>query len=1074
MAFRFGGVSAIVVISPDCMNSLVSFVFDCIGAFSAALQVLFFGVARGSSDLTAALLSATCLLVIMACHDMLVARDRWRRALRSVFVPFAVLFAGQFLVVHLGSKVVPLRQDRIEPVEDKCYRTTLPKDLADPFSGSEWMLMSSRSRLSPQQWYLADPRMHRVEYRVRVLRAGGGRYHLNGRTLTFSMPDGTDPRSGGSIVSVVRERGWQRVVRTVLLLGYIAWAVWLALGRVLPLLRGAFTLLRRERLLLAVVCGFALFYGGHQWRFLSQDERMQMVTSRDDDGYMLARLNEAVQLKTMDPQLLNNNAYGAIAFYPFALPSFLAGHAGLTPSVECLNAWVRGLKLLVSLGALVAVWLLGAGRFGRAAALAAVLLLATNIGFLSYSSFPFYPDVLMALLSTLSLHYLLKLRDGWDVRAFSLALVFAAMSVSIKFLTFLLFPFIIFIGAAALWREHQGRRSEQFVALAWCGVLAGVLCVAVFFLCNPYLAYNIEWMVPNYKMCGNYYSAESSQIVANIAATLSNWIEICYRHGSDASDLVLADIAILATLVIWIRHRTSATADRQTSSLSVTATAAGGAGVLLLFALLSQLYLVRSVTLTSMIDRRLLLPVYPIFYLLAAWGVVQLFRSVGGTRLWSKVILATLIGAASLMLVVTPRLSIAMDFFRHFGRVPETSDVSAWLSDAGVPKEARIMTSLQSCFPAKFRQLVDGIWNPATLRSLFFQRSALPDIFFEDEGYYDQFFSNETRKRGFNTQGQNVLFEEGSEFYRLLRTNQLTPFVLVAEGWETVATHALSATSTRFRAYVNPHAFSENLAARAIMTITDSAGRRVTDRLTAMQPGALSVEWPSPVSAGVVYLSVREPDCEALRLRIEDAGGHEEVLPTEMLGAVAGQSTERYLRLEPSRDVRKITVLSAESMPSGAGKVTSLRIHPPVPLGLNPTRYYFEIHDEAGNGSTVENLIAWRHATHTGFRITPQHSSTFVLTPKIKCDVAGTCIVLDDAPPGASTARCTYIFKDGKQSSLEGVEKRTVSPAHVYFKFDCPAGQTVDRIECQISTTADATVRQVQVQANPVVEEAGK
>ena len=179
------------------------------------------------------------------------------------------------------------------------------------------------------------------------------------------------------------------------------------------------------------------------------------------------------------------------------------------------------------------------------------------------------------------------------------------------------------------------------------------------------------------------------------------------------------------------------------------------------------------------------------------------------------------------------------------------------------------------------------------------------------------------------------------------------------------------------------------------------------------------------------------------------------------------------LRLKPPRDIVKLSVVSDDGTLAAASQLNALHVLPPAPVGLNATRYCFEICDEAGDGAGVDNLISWRPSSHPGLRITPQRAAKFVLKPRIKCDVTSTSIVLDDVPAGASTARCTYVFKDGTQSQLEGVERRTVSPTHVYFSFDCPAGKSVDHIECQVSTTADATLRQVHVDASPTPQEAG-
>ncbi|MBX7210630.1 MAG: hypothetical protein K1X78_20145 [Verrucomicrobiaceae bacterium] len=1053
------------------MNSLVSLVFDCIGWCSAALQAVFFGLARGNADAEAALVSATCLLAIMACHDVLQGRITAGRAVRMIVVPVLVLLTVQLLAVHLGSRVTTLSRERIRPVEAGCFSATVPGDVAASLAKNEWTLVCARGRLSPQQWFLADPRMRQVEYQSRVIRKQGGRYHLNGRTITFSVPDGADPTTGGCTVRVVRPRTWMLVLRGIMCAGFLCRASWLAARRAGPSLRQACAALRREKLLLGALAGFGLFFGAHQWRFIAQDSRMQMVTSRDDDGYMFARLEKAAELKTMDPLALGNKAYGAIAFYPFALPSFLAGHAGATPSVHFLNAWSRGLKLLVSLGALAAVWQLGAGRFGRPAALAAVLLLATNQGFLAYSSYPFYPDVLMAFFATLALHHMLKLRTGWDARAFSCAILFAAASVSVKFITFLLFPFILAIGAAALWKHEDLSPRERATAFVTCALTAGMMSVAVFFLCNPFLAYNIEWTVPNYKLCGNYYSAETPQIVAGAAATIRTWIEICYRNGRDAADLVMAALALAATPVIWLASRMRRNQAQTAAESRRMEADAESAALLVVFAVLFQLYLLRTVTLGSAIDWRLLLPVYPVFYLAAAWSIGLLFRPrpvANGQRL-GRMAFACVVGAAALALI-TPRLGLAAEFFRSFGRPPEKPEVAAWLDRAGVPQDALVMTSLQSWIPPKFGRVLDGVWHPRDLREMIYKRSALPAVFIEDESYFDQYFSGTAGGRGFNTTHQQDLHDDGAAFYGRLRAGRLTPWVLAATGSEVVATNALSPASTKFRAYVNPFILSENLAARASIVVAHAGDRQAVDALTPRLSGELSWEWHDAVTAGFIHLTATEPENEALSLRLEDAQGHVEMLPVTGPGDSIEQSAQRFLRVDPPRDIRRITIVPAGGdAASGPRLVRDLHVYPPAPIGLNVTSHCFDIRDTAGTDK-VRDLIAWQPASHAGVPVTPRSPLQLVLTPRARCDVERTSIIFDAAALEACAAHCTYVFEDGSRADVAAAGSRVLQPACVCLAFDCPPGKTVTRIECRVTSTADVKLRQIHVRANPKPE----
>lgn len=1047
-----------------CMNALVSLAFDLIGRASSALGAFFPVLADGNTDIAAALVSATCLLCILSCHDLLASRMKVAEAVRRVGLPLAALFVALAVLAHAGSVQKRLKPHRITE-EKGAWRITLPDEWVNKMKAGDWHLIYGCNRLSLQQWILSDPRLTPAPSRTRVLNGERGQYHLRERLLIFSTPDGSDPRSGAIRVSIVETRPWLRWARVVLCAGYVSWALWLVGARLRPVFRGICGLLLRERLLLGATAGFFLFFGAHQWRFLDDDDRMQMVTSRDDDGYMFARLAKAAELKTMDPLRLENHAYGAISFYPFAFPAFVAGHAGLKPSVELLNLWTRGLKLVFSTGALLAVWLLGAGRFGRAAAFAAMVLLGTNIGFLSYSSYPFYPDVLMAMLAALSLHQMLKLCAGWNPRAFSLAAILAAMSVSLKFITFLLFPLLLFTACLALWRDHPLDRRTRFRTLVGAFIVAGMLSVAVFFLCNPYLDYNLQWIVPNYKMCGNYYSTGTSQIVAGAAATPSIWIDSCYRYESESSDLFLAVLAMASVLGWWVW--------RLAARQAAPGPALEHGGILLFFALLFQLYLFKTVTLTTAIDRRLLLPVYPIFYLLAVWGVVRLARppgEVASRSKWCRGVIATVASIAAVVLM-TPRLAITKEFFLNFGREPETLEVSAWLDATEMPDETPLVTSLQSWFPPRYRKLSDGLWRPQNLRTLFYQTAAPPGVFFEDELYYDLFYSRTVGARGFNTQQQQELYDDGSRFYHKLRSNRLVPFVLAAEGRETFATNTLAPDTTRFRAYVNPDTVSEDLSSAATIVVASPEGARVVDGLSPSLLGGVSFEWPSPVSARLMHLITTSASCEPLRLRMEDPAGRVEELAVEGPEGPEQPARHRFLKLEPPRDIRRVWVVLEDGRPCDAGKISLLRVHPPVPVGLNVTRQSFELETASEMREAAEGLIAWRAAKWPGLKLQPQKRFEFVLTPKEEAGVSSVWIAFDAVPTGTCSARCTFVFSDGTRRELDGIERRSLPAGRVYFRFVLPEVRNVTRIECEAQSGVAATLRQVWVESNPQLGE---
>ncbi len=997
------------------MNTLVSFAFDAVGLLSALLDALCHGVARGSTDLTALLITTACLLVIIGCHDLLVHRRLFPIAARRVFKITGIILLACIFAIQLGCKVTTLGPSRIKPAKERAHRVTLPQYLADQLASSSWLLVSADSRLAPQMWLLADWRMRPVSSITKVS-AAPGRYHLKGNNLYLSHP-----KSGEAALRIIRERAWLVALRVIAAVSFFAWTLWLLARRVVPRLRVIGAQMLRDRALMLMPAGFALFFGAHQWRFIHQDERAQMVTSRDDDGYMLERLREIAVHKTMDPWQLDNKAYGSIAFHPYAILPFIAAHTGWTPPVWLLNTTVRGMKLIISLIALAAVWLLGTRHLGRTPALWAVALTGTNVGFLTYSSYPFYPDVMMALFSTLSLAFTLDLVTRWSARSFFLAVVFAAMSAAIKFLTALLLPFIAITAIIALWREHREKPGRTLGALLWHGAAAAVLGIAVFFFCNPFPGYNIEWIVPNYKSAGELYSATTSHMVSGAAATFTDWKRLGYSAGRDLTDLIAAVLSAFIALVI---------AARMILKRASTDAVMVKAGLLALFALVFQAWLFKSITLVEGIDQRLLLPVLPLVFLITVWGIdtwiIQL-------KPRPFILVAALVPLAL-------RLENMSDFFKHFGRLPATSPVSDWLSAAAVPEHARIVTGLRSYFPPQYKQLYDGIWQPEPMRRWLYESYSIPSVYVENEAAFENYFSPAVRARGFASPAQDRMHAAGRDFYATLRCNEMTPLMLMQTGEEIVASNlATHPAVARFRAYANPYAFATNLA---------------------QSPAGTRQQWPAPVTVGIVHAAVTDPASAPVHARIENADGQTETLSMAPLGDEPQASRQRWLQLDPPRDVRSITLVSADGAQLDPKAVRELMIHPPVPIGMNSTRHYFSI-------SSDDALIAWRPMSHPGVAIKAAQPKEIALVHKSDCHVTGLTLVLDAAPAGSCVARCTFLFAGGTRAEVQGAEHRSLSPDFVYFTSSCPPGKTVTRIECVIISTADATLRQIHVRATP-------
>ena len=1040
------------------MSALVSFCFDVVAWLSALLNGVFLPLARGDSDLAAMLVCASCLVIVCVCHDFFVgsgSRFDMRKLAKRILIALLV-FVG---TLHIGTQVTKLPPSKIKRSEGLAFRVSLPEKEVGQLEASQWLVISSKSAFSPKRWLLADPWMQRAPSVTLIENYGGGAWRMRSRNLYFSSPDGSDATRDGVTYRIVRERAWLPRVRGAVCVFCLFVSLAMLIRRVGPGLRSAWQVSWREKLLLSCLLAFAVYFGAHQSRFLPQDDRQQRISSRFDDGYMLERLFQAAELKTMDPLRLDNKAYGAIGFYPFAILPYAASHFGLRPNLEWLNATVRGLKLVFSLGALAAVWLLGARHFSKGVGVAAFVLLATNLGFLSYSSFPFYPDVLMAGLSTMSLVFLLDLVSRWSPRSFFATVAFAALSVSVKFLTFLLFPFIFVVSAVALWRVYRHQRQSFWRELLRNWTLAGVLCVAVFFVCNPYLRYNVEWMVPNYKMCGSYYSAETPNFVAGARATFSTWLSTSYSAGRDMVEIVSLIVAALAGTFVLLRLTLSCAA-RGHERFRWPGGVLSSATVIILVGTVFQLYLLRSMTLAESIDQRLVLPLYPLIYLIAAWCVLSGINSLPVRSQKTAAILC----AAGVAGFAVPRLQNVGDFYRLFGQAPTSTPVSTWLAAADVPAESWIVNGLQSYIPSLYKDVSAGMWLPKDVNHVIRRMGALPTVYIEDESGFEANFSSAVRDRGINSTIQQKLHEDGARIYGALHRGEFGPYEIAAWGEEPVGLNAIVHTSRKFRLYANPLAFATNLATQSELKLS-SRGREVpVTTLPSSAAGSLVMRWNQPITAGAIHITTIKKPCPPLQARLERLDGTSVTIPIPAIGSPDPDVTQRIASLNPALDIRSLTLLGEDGTLYGADQIAAVRVHPPVPFALNTTRFFFDPMD-GSNANALKELMAWRPSETATVKVEPSHPLTFQLARKVSCGVSAVSLVLDDAPAGDVRTDCTFHFADGTQHAVDANESRSLLPPHVYFQVACPDGKPVERIECRVTSRRGAKLRQVHVQA---------
>lgn len=1020
---------------------IVDRVFDGVAASSAALENLAWFLAGEDQDRIAMLVVAACCMLVAVCHQMLARGGRVWQCARWFVIPTASLLAGQALLLHLGASRSFMEPGRIEKKQGLAFRYQIKKDMADKAASWDRWVCRAPGLFSLERAFVSSRDMREAKSIQHVADRGGGLYRIRDGGLWFSTPDGMDPRSGRARFYLVCDRPWRQPLSAGLGIAYVFSGIGLAGWRLGPGVRRLIASLFRDWRFAALAGAFLVYFGAHQMRFLHQDHRMQLVTSRDDDGYMMGRLMQAAELKTMDPNVVGNVAYASIGYFPFAALPCAAGHLGLPVSIEALNLHVRGLKILISLGMLAAVWLMAKRHFGTATAVFAVAVLMTNQGFLQYSSYPFYPDILMAAASTAAVSFTLVLAGRWNDRAFFLAVFFAAFSVSIKFITFLLFPLLAVVAAVSMWRECGGqwRSAARFAALR--AAIALVLCLAVYFLLNPHLRYNYETLVPSWKDFYGYYAIETPFLVAGAAATISTWITSCYAAGADRLEAILVFFAVASALTAAVvlaagkRVRPSSLfagwlPDRARSLVIIGS-----------LCVLFQLYLFSAVTLPESIDARMVMPILPLVCMAAA----SLPAAILPRLKFPRAAMWVAIAAAAWLL--WPRLDNLREFYRHFGRVPDESPLADFLADIQAPPSQGILTSLQAYIPAKFTTVTDGEWQTAKVASRLFREASLPALFIEDEAYYNQFFSDAAAGRGFHTALQKKMHAEGQDLYLSFRRGIVPPFVHVQSGSEVLGTNDRTWLRTDYHAYASRLAFGENLILRGEQPAAPAAG------------ALRAVAWPRPTTLSCLHVSTKgAPASAQMQARFKSPDGEMTELSFQAGLPDMRTSTQHFILLDPPRDFVSFEILDAGFQAANAS-VNEMSAIGPLPLSPNPVAGSFTLAGPQREAGGWDHLIHWRPGASKEAVIPPSGELRFSLSSAAAPVATQWLVVLDGADAGPLQAECRCEFAGGEPKNLPVRIQRSSNPDHTAFVFDVPSDRPLLRCEIALRNPSAGTVK---------------
>ncbi len=1041
---------------------IVDRVFDGVASVSAAIEHLAWFFTGENQDYIAMLVTAACCSLAAVCHRILARGGQvWRSALWFA-VPAGALFLGQALIMHIGTSRSFLDPVRIEKKQGLAFRCQIKKDMAEKAASWDRWLCRAPGFFSLERAFVSSRDMTEAKSIQHVADRGGGLYRIRDGGLWFSTPDGADPRTGRAGYHLVCDRPWRKPLSAALGIAYAGFALGFAFYSLGPGLWRLVLRLARDWRFASLSACFVLYFGSHQARFLHQDHRMQLVTSRDDDGYMMGRLMQAAELKTMDPNIVGNVAYASIGYYPFAALSYVSGRLGIPVSVEALNIYVRGLKVLISLGMLAAVWLMAVRHFGQAAGWFSVIALMTNQGFLQYSSYPFYPDILMAAASTAAVSFTLVLARRWNDRAFFLAVFFAAFSVSIKFITFLLFPLLGMVAAVSIWRERGGQWRPAARLAVERAVIGLALCLAVYFILNPYLRYNYETLVPSWKDFYGYYAIETPFLVAGAAATAATWISSCYASGSDHLETVFAVLAIAVALisaaVLVMRKKISPSSplasllpDRARSLVIIGALSA-----------LFQWYLFSAVTLPESIDARMVLPILPFVYMAAAslpalllplrgkkespaaGGRESVPASVPKLAAWLAILAPT-------AWLLWPRLENLRDFHRYFGKAPAESPVADFLADIQAPRDQGILTSLQAYIPAEFAKVTDGEWQTAKVASRMFREASRPALFIEVEAYYSQFSSDAVASRGFHTAQQEKMHAEGQAFYLRLRQGAVIPFAYVRSGTEVLGTNDRGSLRTPFHAYASRIAFGENLLLRG-RTASSAASAGVVR----------SISWPQPTTLSCLHVSTRgAPVSAQMRARLALADGGVAELPFQ--GGLPGMesASQHFILLDPPRDVVGCEILDA-GFKDASASLQAMSAIGPLPVSPNPAASFFSLEGPEIAGKTAggwSHLISSRPGAAIEADIPAGGELRFNLNASAAPITTRLLLVLDGTDSGPLQAECHWQPASGSPQKLPASVQRSRNPDHAAFVFAPPSASPLARCEILLRNPSAGIVK---------------
>ncbi len=436
---------------------------------------------------------------------------------------------------------------------------------------------------------------------------------------------------------------------------------------------------------------------------------------------------------------------------------------------------------------------------------------------------------------------------------------------------------------------------------------------------------------------------------------------------------------------------------------------------------------------------------------------------------------------AGLLVLFWPRLANVIAFYKEFGKAPNISELGDWIKEIKLPHDASLVTSLQSYIPIEYVKANVGPWQTEPLEKYLYQSRELPFLFIEDKSYFVSNFGSKIGQNGFNNSQQRKIHDDGMEFYSKLRTNHLFPYVRIREGTEIDATNRLNSGSVRFVAYANPYAFAKNVLEDALIEASGSEPTSTLESLIRSSSStkkeglnSLSLRLIKPSTIGLVHLTTAKIDSPAFSLKLEDLEGKTEVLSFDPPATATKNVTERFLKLDPPRELKSITLMPEEGTKIDLNQIVNLRAYTALPIALNPTSFYFSIKPDskAAPLGDIEALIDQRPSKKSAVLVPVNLRIKLTLTALVPAHLESLFLVFEEAPAKENAQTVTAEFEDGSLKEIDATVQHQLNPRQLVFRCDSSTEKRIKKVDIVIrNTTKDPLVlKQIYARAAGEVE----